>query len=195
MQQRWLSAIEAGADWIQLATWNDWNEATYLEPFEAPLHNIWAVPAWQHLPDHGGFLQASRFYIDWFKTGSRPDISKDELFYFYQLHPKESLGVVDFAPVVRGRPKFADQLTDRIHFVTFLSAPAVLDVEVGGSRYKIQLPSGDHISSVPMALGNIVLALKRNQQLVTGGTLSLPVTSDATTGNFNYFSGQLKIER
>ena len=26
------SALDSGADWIQLATWNDWNELTQIEP-------------------------------------------------------------------------------------------------------------------------------------------------------------------
>ncbi|HUR29440.1 MAG TPA: hypothetical protein VM509_14720 [Planctomycetota bacterium] len=28
----WLSALESHSDWIQLATWNDWNEGTQIEP-------------------------------------------------------------------------------------------------------------------------------------------------------------------
>ncbi|RZN05367.1 hypothetical protein CWO91_30295 [Bradyrhizobium genosp. SA-3] len=194
MQKRWLAAIEADADWVELVTWNDWSEATYLKPFGRPQESIWKHPAWRSLPDHGAFLQASRFYLDWFKTGAPPPIQRDRIFYFYQLHPRSAEGTRDFSSLDRGRPKFWEQLTDQFHLATFLTSPAHLSVRIGDHSHSLNLPAGAQLVSVPMSLGRVVLRVERGDKLLGEAELPFPIRSDAGTENFNYFTGELALD-
>ncbi|UPJ74481.1 glycoside hydrolase family 71 protein [Bradyrhizobium sp. 187] len=192
MRERWMKAIESKADWIQLVTWNDWSEATYLQPFDRPLTSVWNIPGWQNLPDHSGFLGASRYYINWFKHGRRPALQSDTLFYFYQLHANEAQGIVDFRTMERGRPKFWEKLTNKFHLAAFLTHPLAVTIKIGAFSYDVELPEGDSVTSVPLSLGKVEVI----QHTRTGDIsiqLPLSVGANADIGNFNYFTGQLQL--
>ena len=194
MRDRWLEAIRSGADWVQLVTWNDWSESTYLQPFDQPLSNVWQLPNWQHLPEHGAFLRASRYYIDWFKSGRQPPIVSETLFYFYQLHPRDAEGIIDFRTMARGRPRFWDEMTDRFHLASFLQKPLSLAIRIGQHSYSLELPAGDSVTSIPLGLGSISIALSVDGRELHE-ELPIPVRSNADIGNFNYLSGELNVRR
>ncbi|MDC7786715.1 endo-1,3-alpha-glucanase family glycosylhydrolase [Rhodoplanes sp. TEM] len=192
MRRLWRAAIESGTPWVQLVTWNDWNEATYLQPFASPFATVWRDhPAWQRLPDHGGFLAASRWYIDWFKNGRPPPIGRDRLFYFYRPHLEDAEGVVDFAPETRGRPRFADTLVDRVHVATFLAAPADVTVTVGDRSQTTRVPAGAGAVSVPMAIGDVAVELRRPGAAPLRAVLPVPIGRTALPGNFDTLSGEV----
>jgi glucan endo-1,3-alpha-glucosidase len=195
MREMWLAIIAANLDWVQLVTWNDWNEATYLQPFNGPREDIWSQPGWHNLLNHGGFLKASRYYMEWFRSGRAPRISEDRVFYFYRLHPKASRAIVDFNTMEFGRPRFFERLDDRIYLTTFLTEAAELTIRVGDSAQTIIIPAGAHSSSVPMAVGSVNVSMLRGENLFARETLPLPITPDGLKGDFNYLSGELVIKR
>jgi glucan endo-1,3-alpha-glucosidase len=86
MAAQWMAAIQSGVNWVEIVTWNDWGEATYVAPFGEPRdQDLWNYQ-WGPLLAHVGFLDASAYFIDWFKTGVAPAIQNDRIFYFYRLH-------------------------------------------------------------------------------------------------------------
>lgn len=192
MRRLWEAAINTNVDWIQLITWNDWNESTYLQPFDGPVANVFNLPEWRLELDHSGFLYASRYYIDWFKTGRPPLITSDRFFYFYHLHPKSSEGLVD-ATALRGKPKFWSTFSERVHFATFLTAPATLRVRIGTAENVINLPAGPSVSSVPASLGIVEVDFLRAGNLLTTARLPLPIEISPSVGSFNYLARELTI--
>ena len=94
MQASWKRAIESGVPAVEIITLNDFAESSYInswakdDPVMITDHwNKGDVPA---LLDHSGFRYFSKRYVQWFKTGREPAITKDELYYAYRLHPRDA---------------------------------------------------------------------------------------------------------
>jgi glucan endo-1,3-alpha-glucosidase len=187
MAEQWLAAIESDSDWIEITTWNDFSESSYVAPFGHPHKgNVWKGH-WGEILDHSGFLGASRYYIDWFKTGQKPEILSDQVFYFYRLHPKTIAGK-------RGRPRNADQLQDQIYVTAFLKSPATLLIEVGDKKSTFDLSAGvNHVSS-DIAIGTPRFTLLREGVEVASKDAEFPISAENAWSNFNYFSGSLNIQ-
>ena len=195
MQSQWLSAISARADWVNIVTWNDWGEATYVAPLSGPVDAIWNSH-WGNLLAHEKFLEASRYYIDWFKTGIEPELKRDAIYYFYRVHPKTSMGLIQpsIDQTTTGRPFGWENLNDEIFFTSFLVRPLTLQIENGGHSYILELPKGVSTKSVPMSLGTIEIHLKSERIELTTKKLEFAIGDDGTSGNFNYFSGGLSLD-
>jgi len=191
MRSQWIAAIEGGADWVELVTWNDWGESTYLAPFGGPRDRDVLNYHWGPLLSHEGFLRASRYYIDWFRSGKKPAIRVDSVFYFYRLHPKTAEATINLRNGEIGQPTGAARLNDRIFFTAFLTAPATLLVTVGGVRATVSLKAGISNVSVPMRLGSIIVTMRRGDVTIKSKRLEFPIVADGRSGNFNYFSGSL----
>lgn len=67
----WENAINGGADWVQIITWNDYSEATEIAPSSG---TQWS------------FYDLTAYYTAWFKTGVRPAVTRDALYYFHRKH-------------------------------------------------------------------------------------------------------------
>ncbi|BET68280.1 hypothetical protein ASA1KI_31980 [Opitutales bacterium ASA1] len=87
-------AIDSDVPAIEFITLNDFGESSYFnswaegDPLVIVDHwNKHDVPA---IIDHSGFRYFSKRYIEWFKTGQEPAITKDELYYSYRLHPRDA---------------------------------------------------------------------------------------------------------
>ncbi len=73
----WQGAIQTGADWVQLITWNDYSESTELSP---STQTQWS------------FHDLNAYYVSWFKTGRAPSIMRDTLYYFHRIHASSARG-------------------------------------------------------------------------------------------------------
>ena len=193
MAAQWRAAIAAGADWVQIVTWKDWAEATYVAPFGAPTERTLWNNHWGPLLAHVKFLEASEYFIDWFKSGRPPPIARDRLFYFYRPHLKDALGIVDPSTGERGRPRGWPDLDDRLYVTAFLTRPLALDAVIGGRAHAATLSRGLIHVDFPLAAGPITLALRDGAHILTTKTLEFPVTASAEIGNFNYFAGEMEL--
>lgn len=194
MRAQWLAAIQSHADWVELVTWNDWGEATYVSPLGASSAAIWNGH-WGRLLAHEKFLEASRHYIDWFKTGREPPISRNELYYFYRVHPKTAAGLTQptIDQTTRGRPSGWEKLDDEIFFTAFLKEPLRVTIKDGPKSYAWDLQKGISMRSIPMALGPLSVAIDRDGQEIAEKKLEFDITDDGTRGSFNYFGGSVPI--
>jgi hypothetical protein len=85
--KQWEGAIADGATWVEIVTWNDWGEASYVAPFGPPAATKLYNGHWGDELNHVGYLDAMRYWIDWYKAGAPPAIGADRLFYCYRLAP------------------------------------------------------------------------------------------------------------
>lgn len=192
MAREWEGAIADGATWVELVTWNDWNESSYLAPFGPPAETrLWGGHFGPKMLSHAGYLDASRYYITWFKTGRRPPIVQDRLFYFYRLHPKGLDATVEAedASKGRGRPAGADNLIDNVFVTTFLKAPAQLLITSGARRQAFTVSAGVHHVSMPFAPGPQHFVLRRGGQTILDKTGEHQISATDASSRFNYFSG------
>jgi hypothetical protein len=195
MAKEWESAIRSDATWVELVTWNDWGESTYLAPFGQPSKtSLWGGHYGGKMLSHVAYLDASRYYIEWFKTGMPPAISADNLFYFYRLHPATLPITVNPADEAagHGRPIGADALRDHLFVTAFLTAPAQLTLHSGAASKTFDLPAGVQHVSMPFEPGIQRFVLQRDGLPVFDktGEHEISLTDDAS--RCNTFSGSAR---
>jgi glucan endo-1,3-alpha-glucosidase len=195
MAQEWESAIRSDATWVELVTWNDWGESTYLARFGEPSRtSLWGGHFGGKMLSHVAYLDASRYYIEWFKKGVPPAISEDNLFYFYRLHPAALPITVNAADEHRGleSPRGSDALFDHLFVTVFLTAPAQLLLHSGTTSKTFDLPAGVHHVSMPFAPGVQRFVLQRDGRRVFDKTGEHEVSRTDGLSRCNYFSGSAR---
>lgn len=102
LQAVWRRAIAEGIPAVEFITLNDFAESTYVNswaPGDPPLlTHYWNTADTPAVLDHSGFRQFSQRYVQWYKSGVEPAISRDELYYAYRLHPRDAADYVDLSP-------------------------------------------------------------------------------------------------
>ena len=191
MATEWLAAIRANVDWVRIVTWNDWAESTYVAPIGSKTRAQVYSPRFGALLSHSAYLDASRYFIEWFKRGTAPVITQDGFYYFYRLHPVGASAIAGMG-VLAGHltsPRTGSPLTGLIHITTFLTAPATLTIVQGGSRGSRALPAGVSEVAVPAMPGAPRFTLVRDHTVLADKTGDEPIRTLDFSGAFNYFSG------
>ena len=145
LKLQWKSIIEQQPDWVEIVTWNDFSES-YICP--VALSNSPgsgrspdAVPPYlKSRSSHAGYLEVSRYYIEWYKTGKQPPLT-DALFYFYRVHPKDAVAKED-----RPVKTFHGPVQDVLYVTTMMTVPAELQVTSGGTKTTHRSSRGFSIS-------------------------------------------------
>ena len=190
--QQWEGAIRDGATWVEIVTWNDWGEASYVAPFGPPSVTRHWNNHWGPMLSHAAWLNASRYYIQWFKTGRRPEIARDALCYSYRLHPRTLPGIKKPGgtdPALE-RPRGADRLVDDLFVTAFLTAPASLTLHSGDTQKSFDLEAGVNHVSMPFAPGRQRFVLTRGENTILDKTGEHDISATDAWGNFNTFAGE-----
>lgn len=197
MAQEWEGAIRGDAEWVEITTWNDWAEKTYVAPFGPPSETkIWggSDPGSGTINyAHVAYLDASRYYIDWFKTGRRPKITQDRLFYFYRTEPKAATGKQFAASETQRGIKTisgADRLEDSVFVTCFLVKPARLTIHSGPTTRTFVVPAGVHHVNMPFSLGTQRFTLTRDGQVVKEKSGEHEIADRQGETRYNYFAGE-----
>ncbi|HEY1174708.1 MAG TPA: endo-1,3-alpha-glucanase family glycosylhydrolase, partial [Phytomonospora sp.] len=110
LRRGWTKAIEGGADWVQLMTWNDYSENHHFSP---------------SVRNGGVWLDLSSYYLSRFKTGAYPAIVRDTVYVVHRNQPVGATAAPESTQTklqkIRangGTPK------DDVEFLTFLTGAA-----------------------------------------------------------------------
>jgi hypothetical protein len=195
LAQQWEGAIHDQATWVEIVTWNDWGEASYVAPFGAPAETRHWDNHWGPMLSHAAFLDASRYYITWYKTGILPKIEEDALYYAYRLHPKNVPGLQKPGDPDRktALPAGADKLLDDVFVTLFLTAPAQLTIHSGSTAQTFAVPAGVQHRSMPFAPGPQRFVLTRGGATLIDKTGEQEISATDAWGNFNLFAGEAKL--
>jgi glucan endo-1,3-alpha-glucosidase len=190
---QWMSIITNQPDWVEICTWNDFNESTYISPVDNPGQYFSNIQT-PYRYSHAGYLELSKYYIQWFKSGQQPPISQDALFYFYRTCSYHAFATDTndtIQPQCWGGP-----IADDIYNTVLLTAPAQLVVSSGGKTTTNSLPAGLSHVETPFSPGQQSFTLQRNSQTV----ISLQGTNILSTiRNYDYFTasgytyGQMRL--
>ncbi|MGC3024519.1 endo-1,3-alpha-glucanase family glycosylhydrolase [Burkholderia sp. DN3021] len=187
MAEEWRAAIESKANWVQIVTWNDWAESTYVAPTGSGRQACVYDARFGPILSHEGYLRASRYYIEWFKTGRQPPIVRDGLGFFYRLHP---VAMASGAPrVPQGR------LVDRIFVCVFLTRPATLTIGLGTRFVSRSLPAGVSFVDVPGMPGRPSFTVVRDTHVVLKCVGELALTERDFSSRYGYYSGWVENGR
>jgi glucan endo-1,3-alpha-glucosidase len=155
---QWNAIIASQPDWVEIVTWNDFNESTYLSPVDNPEQYEGQVVS-PHRYSHAGFLELSKRYIAWYKTGMPPAINNDVLFYFYRTHSMNLMAADTNDIPVTWR---IGDLADVIYITVILTATAQLNIVSGTNSATYSLPAGLQQLRTPFAAGSQTFTLTRS---------------------------------
>ncbi len=170
-RETWGNAISGGADWVQIATWNDYSEHTEIAPSTRTQY---------------GFYDLTAYYTSWFKSGVQPAITRDVLYYFHRRHSSAAVpSQVAAANRFELRHPALDTAVDQIELLAFLTAPGTLRISAGGTvladKAVVNVAAGGSIVSLAAPLPaaasptRLSFSLIRNGKTVTSVTSPSPV--------------------
>ncbi len=137
LRATWTRAIEDGADWVQLTTWNDYSEGSQFAP---SLHNGHA------------YLDLTSYYLTRFKTGDWPKIVRDTLYLTARTQFADADPTGDQSLLMSLR-KGSAPARDTVEVLSFLTSPAAVSTTVGTTRSSHDAPAGIHAELLPLKAG------------------------------------------
>ena len=161
---QWKELINsAHPDWVEILTWNDLEES-YMMPIDDFMkYNDWGFPH-NYWKPHKGYSELERYYIQWYKTGIEPKITKDSIIYFYRTQPVNFTATADpRGPVNWWTPS----VSDTIYLTVPLTSPATLTVTSGGTIAKFDLPAGMNQVATPFIVGVQQFELSRGGKQIS----------------------------
>ncbi|MFJ6792963.1 glycoside hydrolase family 71 protein [Streptomyces sp. NPDC091268] len=170
LRTTWTRAIEDGADWVQLTTWNDYSEGSQFAP---SLHNGHA------------YLDLSSYYLTRFKTGSWPKIVRDTLY----LTARTQFAAADPTgpqSLVMSLRRGSAQARDTVEVLSFLTGPASVRTAVGTAKGSYEAPAGLHSELLPLAPGTSSATVVRDGKAGAGVRLPYPVDRTVEVQDLQY---------
>ncbi len=147
----WNTAISDGADWVMIPTWNDYSEGAEISP---STHIGW------------GFLDLASYYLTRFKTGQWPVIVRDVIYVCHRVQfanalPDASGGETKLMTLIS---RLAAR--DDVEVLSFLTAPSMVEVNIGGKTQQVTAPAGVSAALFGLAPGTISARVIRDGQLI-----------------------------
>jgi hypothetical protein len=159
MHAMWMDAITTThPEWVEIVTWNDFIEGTYVSPIDDPagypgandLGDSVAPPSTLHFfPSHRGATELLAYYIAWYKTDREPPIHDDTVYWAYRTQPLTTS--VSRSPSLQIHGPAAD----KVYVAANLTAPATLRVSFGAEVKSIALQAGSSEVELPFIAGFI----------------------------------------
>jgi hypothetical protein len=162
-RELWSGAITTRSALVQLITWNDYSEHAEVSPSSGT----------QFL-----FYDLGAYYTDWLKSGHPPRIVSDAIYY---CHRRQILPLV--APPAKQSLRFKvygpTSQMNQIEMIAFLTAPATLEIELGGEVHRHEAGAGLVIFSIPAATGQPDFRIVRDKATVAEVRSAWPIVDHA----------------
>ena len=170
MRTLWMSAINGGADMVQIITWNDYSEGTEISPSTGTRF---------------GFYDLATFYTQWFKLG-KPEIVRDALYAFYrEHHTATALGAnaqqTEIMDAIHGGTP-----NNEVELLAFLTAPATLEIDINGQVQRQVAAAGITSFRAPMRDGTPVFRMTRGGKVIQEMTGGVSIKSQIRVQNMLY---------
>jgi glucan endo-1,3-alpha-glucosidase len=196
MRALWMDAINfTHPEWVEIITWNDFIEGSYVSPIDDPnkypganFLNSTGVPLGTQDYFHSRSAAAGliSFFIQWYKTGIKPAITHDAIYYFYRTQLKDADAGIP--PVTHKFGPVADQL----YITANLTAPAEIRVTTGGRTAVLHLPAGSTDRETPLFAGDPpLIELSRNGSILGTSKAKDPILAAPQYNDFYYLAGEI----
>lgn len=183
---RWeqLIAMRGTVKSLEILTWNDYGESSYIGPIAG------ALPAgsevWVDGFDHEAINVLTKYYATAFKTGSYPTITSDSIVMWQRPHSKDAIATGDSV----GRPTGWDWTDDVLWAVVLTTGPATVTLTSGSNTETFSVEGGLTKLKIDSSAGKMSGSIVRDGTTVASYTSSGSVYTDSpTTYNFNYYLG------
>ena len=166
----WRGAIDGGADFVQLVTWNDYSEGTELAPSR---NNGWS------------YLDVSSYFLSRYKTGSYPEIVRDGLYLTHRVQ------------LAAAQPSYPETMLmtlragstparDFVEVLSFLTAPAEVSITAGGHVTTFSAPSGVSEQTAALFVGAVSASASRGGVGFSAVTSPFQVVSQPFVQDLGY---------
>ncbi|MGW7115443.1 glycoside hydrolase family 71 protein [Streptomyces xanthophaeus] len=172
LRSTWTRAIDDGADWVQLTTWNDYSEGSQFAPSQ---HNGYA------------YLDLTSYYLTKFKTGSWPRIVRDTLYLTARTQFASADPTGDQSLVMSLR-KGSAAPRDTVEVLSFLTAPADVRTAVGPAKNTHDAPAGIHSELLPLKTGTSSAQVVRDGKTRAEVELPYPVDHKVEVQDLQYYA-------
>ncbi|KAF8317382.1 glycoside hydrolase family 71 protein [Clavulina sp. PMI_390] len=186
---RWEQAIEdVKPDIVEIVTWNDYAESHYIGDINPNVY-IGDAAAYVDGFPHADWRIIGQYYISWFKSGSAPSVTTDQLIFWYREYPKAAVCPTG------DLPRNSQYPADAVFAFALLASPATVTLDIGSTHYQWDAPAGASIGSVNFpAEDNQIpfFQIERNGSVEKSGYGSLYVTKECNgIYNFNFWVGAI----
>jgi len=189
LRKMWMDAINTShPDLVEDITWNDFVEGSYVSPIDDPNKypnaNFLQFTNQGFYHSHIGATDLTPFFIQWYKNGAMPAITKDTIFWAYRTH---SMNVNPGNPSVGS--KFGP-VSDSVYVTCNLQSAATLKVTFGSTVQTVNVNAGSSDVSVPFTAG-----FTPNFQLIRGSTTVInangtdQIQTNPTLNDYYYSTG------
>jgi len=193
-RKMWMDAINVShPDWVEIITWNDFIEGSYVSPIDDPNKYQFAnflgttgVPTTTlgYFHSHQGATALLPYFIQWYKTSVQPAITNDSIYWAYRTH---SMNVNAGVPSVANK---YGPVADNIYVTCNLAAAATLTVTCGSSVNNVNVAAGSHDVQVPFVAGTTPsFSLSRGGSQVLSGTGTDQIQTNPQYNNYYYSTG------
>lgn len=185
--KRWedVIAMRDRVKMVEILTWNDYGEASYIGPIDGALPS--GSEVWTNGFPHTAWLQLTKYYAQAYKTGSWPTITSDSIVVWARPHPKAATASNDSI----GRPAGWDRTDDNMYALVFATDSGTVTLTAGSNTETYPVTKGVNKLKLASSPGSMSAKLVRNGQTVTSydAGSAFTYTATPTTYNFNYFVG------
>jgi hypothetical protein len=169
----WMKAINDGADFVQVVTWNDYSESTSIAPSMA----------------HGSvFLDICSYYARWFKQGSPGAITSDHLYLTHRIHLANATPTSGIQNMTYTLGGMNTPPQDTVEALVFLTQPAQVSVTTSAGTKVFSQPAGESAVTVPLKVGDVSASIIRGTTTVMTVTSPFKVTATPLTQDFQYWA-------
>eukprot|EP01018_Ginkgo_biloba_P039943 Gb_40404 [translate_table: standard] len=177
--KRWQQLIQLKPPLVEIATWNDYDESSYIAPGLGL-----GVSTALDFP-HRAFLELGEHYIRWYKSGVEPAITEDSLYMFYYTHSKNVNVAAEGCNVLHSKV-----LSDKLYVTTMLTQAATVELRSGnGVPQTFDAPKGIFTHSIDFKEGQQAASLKRGGAVVKTLTGAKPISNGGLSKyNFNVYT-------
>lgn len=166
----WQRAIDDGADFVCLTTWNDYSESTQFAPSMA----------------HGdAILIASGWWASIWR-GQPPTVERDALLVAHRRHKADAKPVIGTQlQTIRNGER--DPAQDLIDVLVFATAPCRITIRCGDKQEQLDIGAGMNVVAVPLGLGTVTATLERNGSTVVQAVSPVPVVPRPQVQDMQYW--------
>ncbi|MEV7415290.1 glycoside hydrolase family 71 protein [Streptomyces sp. NPDC089919] len=172
LRATWKHAIDDGADWVQMTTWNDYSEGSQFAP---SLHN-----------GHT-YLDLSSYYLTRFKTGSWPQIVRDTVYLTSRVQFAAADPTGNQKLLMAPRRGTAPP-RDKVEVLSFLTAPATVRATVGGVPSTYRAEAGPHAELFPLRTGGSSVLATRGGKPVAAVGLGYEAEAVVAVQDLQYYA-------
>ncbi|WWC66431.1 uncharacterized protein I206_100333 [Kwoniella pini CBS 10737] len=184
---RWedLIAMRDQVKSVEILTWNDYGESSYIGPVEG------ALPAgsdvWTNGFEHTALNSLTSYYATAFKTGSFPSITQDEIIMWARPHPHDATASNDST----GRPTGWNYTEDYLWAIVLATADSTVTLTSGSNTQTFSVSKGLNKLKLSMSAGPISGSISRSGSTVASynSGSAFQYTTSPVTYNYNYFVG------